>query len=380
MKKFLICILCLGMILTCVPKAGAYSVGSPYHAELEALIKNESRRTYVGMMLDYNLRNDSQVQTALKKGRSAVFFFEGCSDNMDHPDLMDLSYYRVSAVCIVIRLNRQGEPYISYFNDDCSTLPDRPLSYGAWQFEEVGDVGPATVCDGTYEIYSVYHGGNYEALHIRTDYSDRKLDAVYMTPEGYVKTRATEINIHTRTGNHILEKAMWSAGCLLVGSGDWSQYAELIETTYYAIYNRFVVDRQVGSVTIDRQMLREEMYTLYENEDAVDRILAETRKLQPENYLPLCQSAEEYQEGMLLCVRGKSPLMTLPCSNTTDARSIRITDVTRGQELTATGVLQNTEGRFWYVIDLDGQTCYLYSGYAEEAGWNNWITRIMARR
>lgn len=379
MKKFLICILCLCMIFGCVPKAGAYSVGEAYHPELDELIKNESRRTYVEMMLDYYLRNDSQVKSVLKKGRSAVFFFEGCSDNMDHPDLMDLSYYRVSAVCIVIRLNRNGEPYISYFNDDCSTLPDRPLAYGAWQFAEVGEVGPATVCDGTYELYSVYHGGNYEALHIRTDYSDRKVDAVYMTPEGYVKTRATEINIHTRTGNHILEKAMWSAGCLLVGSGDWNRFAELIETTYYAIYSRFSVDRQVGCVTIDRQMLREEMYALYENEDAVDRILTESRKLQPENYLALCRTAEEYAEGKMLCVRGKSPLMSLPCSNDTDARSVRITYVTRGQEVKAVGVLQNTQDNFWYVIDRDGEICYLYTGYAEESSWNNWITRIMAR-
>lgn len=379
MKKLLTMMLCICLLLYMAPAAAAYTAGTPFQPELEDLIKNDQRREYVQMMLDYYLRTDSQVQSALQKGYSTVFFFEGASDNMDHPDLMDLSYYRVSAVCIVVRLDENGAPYLCYFNDDCSTLPDRPLAYGAWHFDEVGDVGPATVCDGTYEIYSVRHGGNYEALHVRTDYSDVKVNAVYMIPEGYVKTRATEINIHTRTGNHILQKSMWSAGCLLVGGGDWSRFTELMESAYYSVYRDFQLDRQVGTVTIDRQLLKEQMYTLYENTDAVDRILTTTRQQQPETYLRSCTQAQTYPEPVTLCVRGKSPLMTLPCSNLTDARSVSLEQVGRGMELTATGVVSNTQGNYWYVIDLEGQTCYLYSGYAEEAGWNNWITRILAK-
>ncbi len=378
MKKILIWILTLCMLLGSVPRAKAYTPGEPYHAELEELIENEQRREYVEMMLDYYLRTDTMVQMSLKKGLSAVFLFEGCSDNMDHPDLMDISYYRVSAVCIVIRLNREGRPFVAYFNDQSSTLPDRPLAYGAWHFDEVGEVGPATVCDGSYELYSVLHGGNYEALHVRTDYSDGKLNAVYMTPEGYVKTRATEINVHTRTGNHVLQTAMWSAGCMLVGGGDWNQFTELMESTYYAVYATFELDRPVGSLTIDRQMLKEEMYHLYENTDAVDRILTESRRIQPETYLRRCAEAEVYSQGRNLCIRGTSPLMTLPCSNPTDARSRVIQEVTRGMEVKATGVLRNSEGNYWYVIDLDGETCFLYSGYAEESGWHNWITRFLA--
>ena len=379
MRKLLTVLLCVCLLLTAAPRAGAYTAGEPFQPELEDLIRNEERREYVQMMLDHYLRTDSQIRSALKKGYSSVFFFEGCSDNMDHPDLMDLSYYRVSAVCLVVRLDRDGQPYICYFNDDCSTLPDRPLAYGAWHFDEVGDVGPATVCDGTYELYSVRHGGNYEALHVRTDYSDGKVNAVYMTPEGYIKTRATEINIHTRTGNHILEKAMWSAGCLLVGGGDWSRFTELMESAYYSVYRDFQLDRQVGTVTIDRQQLKEQMYALYENTDAVDRLLTTTRQQQPEAYLRACTEAEAYPEPMTLCVRGKSPLMSLPCSNLTDARSVALEQVGRGRELTATGVVRNSQGNYWYVIDQEGKNSYLYTGYAEEADWNNWITRILAK-
>ena len=259
MKRFFLILLCLLLLCPCLPEAEAYSVGEPFRAQLDGLIRNETRKNYVQMMLDYYMRTDTMVQMALREKGSAVFLFEGCSDNMDHPDLMDISYYRVSAVCIAVRLDEYGEPYIAYFNDCSSTLPDRPLDYGSWHFEDVGDVGPATVCDGTYELYSVLHGGAYEALHVRTDYSDGKISAVYMTPDGYVKTRATEINVHTRTGNHVLEHQMWSAGCMLVGDGVWGQYAELMESTYYAMYSAFEVDRYVGSLTINRQLLTDSL-------------------------------------------------------------------------------------------------------------------------
>ena len=378
MKKVLSWLLCLCLILSCVPKAEGYCIGQPYHAQLEGLIKNKERRVYVQMMLDHYLRTDTMVQMALDQEASAVFLFEGCSDNMDHPDLSDISYYRVSAVCIVIRLDENGELYIAYFNDDSSTLPDRPLEYGAWYFEEVGDVGPATICDGSYELYSVRHAGSYEALHVRTDYSDGKIDAVYMNPDGYVKTRATQINIHTRTGNHVLKYQMWSAGCILVGGGEWSHFTELMESTYYADYDAFALDQYVGSLTINRQMLKEQMYTLYQNEDAVDRILAVTRRIVPETYLSLCAREETYEEPVDLCVRGTSYLMSLPCSNSTDARSVAVAEVKRGQELTSTGVLLNDQGREWYEIEYDGQICYLYTGYAEESSWKNWITRVFA--
>lgn len=377
MKKLLIFLLCLCLLPWVLP-VQAYRTGDPFHAQLEGLIDNHARRQYVQMMLDYYLREDSLVQLSLEKNGSAVFVFDGCSDNMDHPDLSDLSYYRVSGVCIVIRLDENGEPYIAYFNDQCSTLPDRPLDYGQWYFDEVGDVGPATICDGTYELYSIYHAGSYEALHVRTDYSDRKISAVYMKPDGYIQNRATEINVHTRTGNHVLKYQMWSAGCILVGGGDWGQFTELMESTYYADYDFFLVDRFVGSLTVNRQMLQEQMYLLYENQDAVDRILSLTRHIAPETYLRGCTREETYGKPLTLCVRGNSPLMTLPCSNTTDARSVAADMANRGQELQATGVLRNSEGRLWYEITDGDNIYYLYTGYAEEASWRNWITRVLA--
>lgn len=382
MRKRLFRLICIWiLVLTTVlmpmaPNAAASETAGEFLPVLSELIDNIQYRLYVQMMTSYYLRNDSAVQETLQEGYSAVFLFEGCSDNMDDPELSDLSYYRVSAVCIVVRLDAEGEPYVSYFNANCSTLPDRPLEYGAWTLEEVGEVGPATVCDGTYALYSVRHGGAYEALQVTTGASDNTVPAVYMTPEGYVTARASLINIHTRTGNHTIQGAMWSAGCILIGDGDFGQFTELMESTYYAVYDTFAVGEKVGTLTINRQYLQEELYGLYEDQDAVDMLLANSRHILPEEYLKQCGDAVTYEQSKLLCAIKDADLMTLPCSNSTDARSVPLATIEKWEELEVVGSIKNTAGNLWYVVNWNGVDCYLYSGYAKEPGW---FTRLLRR-
>lgn len=373
MKKFLIRLLgiwlCGVLIVSSALGAAAYEAGDAYQRDLSTWIKNEANRSYVEMMLDYYIRTDSMVQNALKGGFAAVFLFDGCSDHMDDPELSDLSYYRVSGVCVVIKLDAAGRPRMIYFSDNCSTIPDRPLEYGAWSLPEVGKVGPATVCDGTYQLYSVYHKGRYEALHARTEYYDRKLDAVYMTPEGYVTSRASEINVHTRTSNHTSGVGMWSAGCPLVGGGqDW-EFWKLIYATYYTTYEDFEVDNFVGTLTIDRQRLRHELYTLYQNPDAVDMFLTNSRHVQPQTYLSVCTENRVYEKGKTLRTTAETTLMTLPCSNETDARSLAGTAIPAGERLEAVGRVTNTRGAKWYEVEWNGESCYVYSGDVETMGW-----------
>ena len=369
MKKhsLLSALLCLALIVSLAVPANGYTAGQPYQKDLRAWIKNDTRRRYVEMMLDYHVRTNRAVQNALSGGFSAVFLFDGCSDNMDDPTLSDLSFYRVSGICIVLRMNAAGEVEMAYFNDNASTIPDRPLEYGAWSIPEVGQVGPATVLDGTYQIYSVYHKGNYEALHVRTDYHDALLDAIYMTPEGYAPYRASEINIHTRTSNHTSGRGMWSAGCPLVGDGDSWEYWKFMEATYHRNYDSFETDNFVGTLTIDRQALRTEMYTLYKNPDAVDAILAATRKLQPWQYLEKCGHAESTEKTLRILLDTR--LMTLPCSNGTDARSLSLGEVKAGQTLEVQGSIFNSLGNLWYETELAGQRCYVYAGHVEELNW-----------
>lgn len=379
MKRTLASFVCLllaaALILSAAPGVAAYGIGEAYSFDLSEYIKNTESRFYVQMMLDYHLRNNTAVQNTLRDGFSAMFLFEGCSDNMDHPELSDLSYYRVSAVCVVVKLDEEGEPRITYFNDDCSTLPDRPLEYGAWQLEEAGDVGPATICDGTYELYSVKHAGAYEALHVRTEYADETLAAVYMTPEGYVTHPADCINIHTRTGNHTIQGAMWSAGCFLIGDGDWSVFTDLMDATYYTVYEEFDLDREVGTLTIDRQCLKEELYGLYENADAVDMLLADSRRTLPETYLKRCTKETVFEETRTVRAVRQADLMSLPCSNPTDARSILVTRISEKDKLEIRGSITNSAGNLWYEVVFGSRTCYVYAGDVEEVP-KTWLDRV----
>lgn len=365
MKKVLRCIgaLCLMLMMAASSIPGAHAEETVL--SLSPYIRNSGNRHFVEAMLSYHLRENTTVRETLEEGYCSVFFFEGCSDNMDDPELSDLSYYRVSAVCIVLELDDEGEPQITYFNEDCSTLPDRPLEFGAWELEKTGEVGPATVCDGTYELYSVYHGGSYEALHMRTTYEDDTISAVYMTPEGFVHHPADAINIHTRTGNHVIQKAMWSAGCMLVGDGEWIDYANLIVAAYYSNYDTFRVDRKVGCVTINRLHLQEQMYDLYEDEQAVDTILFSSRCERPDIYLERCT---EYRILEPETVRTTSAveLMSLPCSNTVDARSIPAARLDKGDKIDICGSIVNTKGQLWYEVSFFGENCYIPAGYVEQ--------------
>ena len=332
---------------------------------LTGRIRNGERRHYVEAMLSYYLRENTTVRQTLEDGYSALFFFEGCSDNMDDASLTDLSYYRVSSVCLALKLDDAGNPVITYFNDDSSTLPDRPLEFGAWELETVGEVGPATVCDGTYELYSVYHAGSYEALHMRTTYEDQTISAVYMTPDGFVHHPATYINIHTRTGNHALKEAMWSAGCMLVGDGEWTDFTSLIAATYYSNYGKFYVDRKVGCVTINRLFLQEQMYELYEDDAVVDTLLFSSRCERPEIYLDRC-SDQRKLEDKTVQTSASVELMSLPCSNSVDPRSIPVTRLEKGDKIDICGSIVNTKGQLWYEVSFFGENCYVPAGSTSE--------------
>ncbi len=378
MKKilsfFLSMVLGLGMFSIGVPKALAYEAGQPFQIDLSAWIENGQRREYVQTMLDHYIRTDTMIQQALEGGFSAVFLFDGASDNMDDPALQDLTYYRVTGICMVIKLDKAGQPKMIYFNDNASTIPDRPLEYGVWELPEIGEVGPATICDGTYQLYSVRHKGKYEALHVRTEYRDALVDAVYMTPAGgYVSARASEINVHTRTSNHTSGTGMWSAGCPLVGDGDSWEFWKLVHATYYTTYETFEVDNFLGTLTVDRQLLKDALYPLYETKDAVDMFVANSRNQQPDQYFKTCSEVENYKRGQTKKITLGTQLMSLPCSYATDARSKVLKTIPEGEEVEVTGSIRNNAGNLWYRIEVDGESGYVYSGHVEKDSFADWL-------
>ena len=129
-KKLLCTILAVFLRLSALPEARAADTDTS--VSLSAWIQKSTYREYVEMMVDYHLRTNESVRNALSGGFTAVFLFDGCSDNLSNPILSDLSYYRVSAVCIALKLNADGAVELTYFNDICSTIPDCPFAYGAW--------------------------------------------------------------------------------------------------------------------------------------------------------------------------------------------------------------------------------------------------------
>jgi len=375
-RKLLLFAVLAGLLLTLSPAVSAYEPGDACGISLKAFIHDREKREYVEMMLDHHVRTDRDIQMALDSGFAAVFLFDGCSDNMNDPELSDLSYYRVSGVCIVLKKNESGDIRMVYFNENASTIPDRPLEYGAWELPDVGEVGPATICDGTYQVYSVRHKGEYEALHVRTDYWDATIDAVYMHPTGFAGYRASEINVHTRTSNHTSGKGMWSAGCPLVGGGTRWEFQRLIHSAYYTTYDTFEVDNFVGTLTIDRQQLRTEMYTLYKNPDAVDTILEASRAVQPQRYMDQCSEKTVCDEPEIRLIKKETSLMSLPCFPDEDARTKALYTIPEGMKVSVTGSIRNADGNKWYTVSYKGEESYLFTGDTKP---ESWFTRLIER-
>ena len=370
LRKLLIIFQLVCLLLPCALPARAYAPGDPASIDLKAFIHNREKREYVETMVDYHIRTNKEIQTALESGFAAVFLFDGCSDNMRDPELSDLSYYRVSGVCLVVKLDATGNPKLIYFNEDASTIPDQPLKYGAWEIPEVGLVGPATVFDGTYQVYAVKHRGEYEALHVRTDYYDGTLDAVYLTPDGgFTAYRASEINVHTRTSNHIAGYGMWSAGCPLVGDGNAWDFQRLFYSAYYTTYDTYELMNFIGTLTIDRQQLRQELYTMYQNPDAVDTFLTNSRAVQPENYLQTCRETVSFEESEIRYTNQETTLMSLPCFREEDARTRMLETLPKNEKLTVIGTVRNAEENKWYIVDYKGTVGYIFTGDTKPESW-----------
>ena len=190
-----------------------------------------------------------------------------------------------------------------------------------------------------------------------------------MIPGGYVNARANEINIHTRTTNHTSTPRMWSAGCPLVGGGKVTEFWKLMYATYYTTYDVFELDNFVGVVTIDRMPLRTEMYTLYQDPDAVDMLLTNSRRIQPEHYLHQCSDWENWQEPERKKVSQDTHIMSLPCSNATDARSREQLPLLAGMKLDVLGTIRNSQGNLWYEVEYEGRKGYVYHTHLEKLGF-----------
>ncbi len=182
------------------------------------IISNKSRAAYVDIMMRYHIlseTNNHRVERNLRDGKSIVFFFDGCSDNVDDRVLGDFNRFRMSSYCAVVQL-KNGVPTIVYESENCSTLPDNPRNPATNE----GDPVP-TVIDGVYNIISTNHGGSYAALWIENNNGSVPVMRCTQTTS-YIST-SKYINIHARSQfsgaptDGITPTSYSSAGCFNVG-------------------------------------------------------------------------------------------------------------------------------------------------------------------
>lgn len=195
------------------------------------ILSNASRASYVDRMMKYHILSETgnyRVARNLQNGDSVVFFFDGCSDNVDDAKWGDYTQYRLSAYCAVVQL-KNGVPTIVFESENCSTIPDNPRNPATNEGTPV-----PTVLDGVYNILSTNHGGRYAALRIQDNSGSAPVMRCTAT-ENYIST-SSAINIHARSQfrnaptDGITPTSYSSAGCFNVGrvSDGWAEYNAFI--------------------------------------------------------------------------------------------------------------------------------------------------------
>ena len=152
---------------------------------------------------------------------NVIFFFEGCSANLKDSTPVKSGYsydvkknrYNMSAVCLVVRADGKGRPYIAYATKDASTMADNVRK------ESLNNGTPVSITkDGIYNISAVNHQGKYGALNIQTTSGS----GVRCSEKGAsnLNARGTGINIHSRGydgPNLIKNTTRSSTGCFNIG-------------------------------------------------------------------------------------------------------------------------------------------------------------------
>ena len=254
-----------------------YSAGDLTNIE-STILSNTERKNYVDTMMRYHIlsaTDDYRVARNLQSGKSVIFFFDGCSDNMDSATYSDYTRYHLSAYCAVVQ-QVNGVPKIVYESENCSTIPDNPRNVSLNE----GSAVP-TVLDGVYNIISTNHLGRYASLRI----ADNSGSAPVMrcTSSSSYTSTSSAINIHARSNfnsaptNGISSSSYSSTGCFLVGltNNTWSEYnrftaavlgiSNAIKTTPYSSgsWTQCTTGVDKGLVVVDRMNYKTQLQKIY---------------------------------------------------------------------------------------------------------------------
>ncbi len=386
-KKLLAIVLVLSMVAVFVPVrvSAAIDVSGLTCADF---ISNVTARTYIDTMMQYYISSNSNLQSTLSSGKSVVFMFEGGSDNYWSGSVYNdvTGDVRNQAVVIVVQMNSSGTPYIAFYNENCSSVPDDPTlcTYG------VGYSGATTVMDGIYSFYTTNHTGPYGAFQLN-------LGTGYYTPtsapDGYT-LGASGLNIHTRAGNTCGGHSAgwsWSLGCQLIDSGSYSgnafnQFMKTVAGISYNVwldyygksFNTITTGVTKGYYVVDRQLAKMNpsgvefgsgsLIELY-NSTALNNITASSTTARNNaglklDYIDQCTYYPAHCNMEI--TYANCELRGAPCSAGTHADSTLIDNLIVGDPVVATGIYKNLYGNYWYEIrTADGQTGYIYSENAK---------------
>jgi len=255
-------------------------------------------RDYIYNALTYHIESETDDYRVARNLVSAdgkpfdgnvVFFFDGCSANLDSDTEITFSGYKkgdrrynTSAVCIVVRTDDDGHPYVAFASQHASTMPDNVRNASL-----NGGTPPSITRDGIYDIIAWNHQGKYAALQIGTyaetgvrcsDYRKAYLDM------------ATGINIHARSYSyhHITDNTRSSTGCFNIGTykgdADYHGFMEAVTGMEYATGRQFTSTptkygvtstMKVGITVVDRSNYKEALKTIYGDDKTEDGYKAE---------------------------------------------------------------------------------------------------------
>ncbi len=305
-----ICAIC--MVFTLIPVTSV-SATDYYSATDVANLKptklsNTSRANYVQKMIQYHILSETdnyRIARNLDDGKCIVFFFDGCSDNMDDPAYSDYTQYHLSAYCCVVK-EVDGKLKIVYEDENSSTIPDNPRNVALNE-----DAPVPTVLDGVYNIMSWNHSDRYAALHI-TDNSSTSVPVIRCSESQSNIDSSKYINIHARSNfnntptNGISSTSFSSTGCFNVGltNDTWKEYnsfiyailgiSNAIITNPYSAekggkWTKCTEGTDYGCVVVDRYNYQDQLKAIYGGdnsntaEELVNTIVDYTKSLNPDS-------------------------------------------------------------------------------------------------
>ncbi len=285
MKRIVSMVLMLLLCIGFLPMLSIEAEAEGYYSESElsnvkcTIISNPARAEYINTMMKYHIQSSTDnyriAANNLEQGRSVVFFFDGCSDNVDSATYGDYTKYHLSAYCAVVQ-KVNGVLTVVYESENCSTIPDNPRNVSLNE----GTAVP-TVLDGVYNIVSTNHNGRYAALHIQDN--GGSVPAIRCTSSTSYISTSNAINIHARSSfsntpqNGVSSSSYSSTGCFNVGLIDntWSEYNKFINSLF-GISNAIITTPYSGGswtkctsgidkgvVIVDRSQYKTQLAAIY---------------------------------------------------------------------------------------------------------------------